>query len=147
MSVMNPKGNTEKAEKEKKTITIVLILLSVVFFLSQTPMSIYYIYIPYGIAKANELACDNYPEYTKQAEAIWLCYTVVNLLGYMNATLNFVLYTISGSRFRAEIVALFRCKGSRAIGVFETSISVRDGSRRRLGSVTGKSNVTTISTD
>lgn len=142
MSVMKTKGRAMKAEKEKKTLTIVLILLNAVFFLSQTPMSIYYIYIPYGIAKANELACDNYPEYKNQAEIIWMCYSIVNILGYMNATLNFVLYIISGSRFRAEILALFRCQESRSAGVFESSATVRNG---RNGSCLEKTAVATIS--
>lgn len=140
MSSLRSKGNLEFT-REKKTITTVLILLSVVFFISQTPMSIYYIYIPYGIAEVNKLACDNYPEYTKQAEMIWFFYSVVNMLGHMNATLNFVLYVISGSRFRAEIKALLRCEGARAIGVFETTNSVRGWSKRSRVS----SNLTTIS--
>lgn len=145
MSMTKSRGNTENKEKERKTITIVLILLSTVFFLSQTPMSIYFIYIPYGIAKANLIACENYQEYTRQAEIIWLCYTIVNVLGYMNATLNFFLYIASGSRFRAEIKALLRCQSARAIGVFETTQSVRDGSRRRIVCDVNQQKISSIS--
>ncbi|KAL4235852.1 hypothetical protein ACF0H5_004240 [Mactra antiquata] len=120
---MSLKGSAESS-REKRTITRVMILLNVVFFVSQTPMSIYFIYIPYRIDEVNQMACDNYPEYVRQAELIWLIYTVVNMLGYINATVNFVLYVISGAKFRAEIKALLLCRKSPSTGgLFESRSS------------------------
>lgn len=130
---MSTKGSTGSSQ-EKNTITRVMILLNVVFFISQTPASIYFIYIPYRIKEVNLLACDDYPEYTHQAEVIWLIYTVVNMLGYLNATVNFLLYVISGAKFRAEMKALLLCRKSPSSGgLFESSASVRGSRHSRRG--------------
>jgi hypothetical protein len=39
-----------------------------------------------------------------------LWWAIVNMLAYLNCTLNFVLYFLSGSRFRQEVKDFFRRK-------------------------------------
>lgn len=75
-------------------MTILLITLSVFFVVCNLPFSILTTAI-----HAGKLSLDDGVHNT-----LWL---VINLLVYLNNTLNFVLYFLSGSRFRNDVKQLF----------------------------------------
>jgi len=105
------RADTDK-EHSARQIMVTLILLSSVFFISQTPM-LYYIYLPYHQAATRSLDCHDYTRFLHETDVIWFWYTVTSLVSYTNATVNFLMYVASGERFRREIVGLLLCQGRR----------------------------------
>ncbi|XP_045157143.1 neuropeptide Y receptor type 6-like [Mercenaria mercenaria] len=116
---MSDRSNTT----ETKMVTIMLVLLSIVFFLCLTPVSIYFIYLPYWAEDNFQWLCINVYEYIRLSEITHFVFVITNLLGYVNASFNFVLYIISGSKYRSEIKALLLCRPSAKAGVFGGSSS------------------------
>ncbi|KAH3703792.1 hypothetical protein DPMN_078838 [Dreissena polymorpha] len=108
---------TSRANANKSSVTFVLILLSLLFFISQTP-TIYFLYYPYHMKAKRQLPCDKYAQFIREEDTIWLIYTVTSLVSYINATLNSAIYIVSGRRFREEILRMLRCQQStgRALG-------------------------------
>lgn len=79
-------------------LTLMLITVSVVFILCSTPMSAYIIGQPFW-----EKSAETNQEYA----VIRLWWTIVNMLAYLNNSLNFVLYFLSGSKFRQQVKMFF----------------------------------------
>lgn len=115
-------SETLKAKnKEKRAVMIVLVMLNTVFFISQTP-TIYFMVNPYFVDRARHLPCDRHLDYTYQMDIIWFWYTFTSLLSYTNATMNFIMYVLSGTRFRGEVKALLCCQPPKSTdGAFESS--------------------------
>lgn len=94
---------TRKEDDQDKStqITLLLVIISIVFFLNTAPSAIYF-------AAQTFL----FGEITTKDEAAQqlLTYVIVNILMYLNSAINFILYFLSGSRFRAEVKQLFLCK-------------------------------------
>jgi len=105
------RADTDK-EQSARQIMVTLTLLSLVFFISQTPM-LYYIYPPYHQAATRSLGCNDYTRYLHETDVIWFWYTVTSFVSYTNAIVNFLMYVASGERFRREIVDLLLCRGPR----------------------------------
>lgn len=106
--------------QEKRAVMIMLILLSAVFFISQTP-TIYFLAVPYYVNLTRQLPCDRYEDYTYHNDIIWFWYSVTSLLSYTNATCNFIMYVLSGSRFRGEVKALLCCQPPKTTeGAFDS---------------------------
>lgn len=128
-----------KLSKQTSNLTAMLILLCVIFFVSQTPLTVFLICESSLKYEVNKYACSDFSKYMDKAEKFKFTEAVVHNLGYMNASINFLLYVISGSRFRRDVKALLLCRQpSQSHGVFaETkSESVRAGSDiRRTDSV------------
>ncbi|KAH3849427.1 hypothetical protein DPMN_091827 [Dreissena polymorpha] len=105
------------ANVKNSSITPVLILLSFVFFISQTP-TIYFLYYPFHMKSTRQLPCEKYALFVHEEDTIWLIYTVTSLVSYINTTVNFAIYFFSGRRFREEILRMLRCQQSngRAFG-------------------------------
>lgn len=93
-----------------KSLMIILVLLNTIFFISQTPLAIYLVYFPYFVEGLNKIACSDFQTYMIEKEKFRFWEAIVANFGYLNASLNFVLYVVSGSRFRREIVFLLTCK-------------------------------------
>ena len=87
---------------------VLLLFFSFIFLLTTSPIVIYLV---------------GYDSFTEGASAkkwaqIELAWAVVNLLAYSNNALNFMLYCVSGPRFRRELFGLFR-RGLNRVGVME----------------------------
>ena len=102
------------------SITVMLIMLCVVFFICLTPVSIYLIVLPYIKAKARKLP---FMQMLRQLEKILFWHALTNCFGYLNSCTNFMFYFLSGSRFRVEVRALFTCKKAGKEAVFGNSTS------------------------
>ena len=87
----------------KHPLTMILVLLNVMFILSMGPSAIYLVFLPSLIEKQTNL------------DLIFLIYDIVNLFAGLNAAINFILYILSGSRFRNEVKAIFCCRPAQGI--------------------------------
>lgn len=100
LSVHASQTGKEDVQDKSTKITLLLVLLSTVFFVNTAPLAIF-------------LAAQSFffGEVTSDEEAakIDLAYVIVNLFMYLNSAINFILYFLSGSRFRADVKALFLC--------------------------------------
>lgn len=118
-------SKTKKAaRKDDRTsqLTAMLMLLNAVFFINIAPISIFLV----GSSYWNETSK------TEHEEAIYdLWWAIVNMFMYLNNAVNFVLYFLSGSRFRAEVRSLF-C-GGRGKSIF------RGGTTSKVGPARGTS--------
>ena len=88
------------------SLTTVLLLLNTVFIISMGPSAVYMIMFPYLVAGDADL------------ETVYFVFDIVNLIAGLNASLNFILYVASGSKFRGELKALLCCKTTERPGAF-----------------------------
>ncbi|KAL4229423.1 hypothetical protein ACF0H5_012461 [Mactra antiquata] len=152
--------NEQTQAKDSKLVTVMLILLSVVFFVCLTPVSIFFVYRPYWMDKVNPTLCSDLYGFIAAHERIDFTHAITNIIGYINAAFNFVLYVISGSKFRAELKSLFLCQPGRGIGVFggatagsvrrstiTTQTASRSGSQRSISSVNAEPMGTSMQQD
>ena len=101
------------SDKKKNTssLTITLIILNIIFIISMAPASIFL--LTYYLTIESQ---DN-----EQITRGTFIFEMVNSLAGLNATVNFILYFLSGSKFRGDIKALFCCKRGHLQGVFDQS--------------------------
>ena len=90
-----------KSNSKSSQLTAMLLTINTVFLLCVTPISIYLIGEPIWIKSVKTI--EEYAIFT-----LW--WAIVNSFMYTNHTVNFMLYFLSGSRFRQEVKALF-CGG------------------------------------
>ncbi|KAK2150062.1 hypothetical protein LSH36_425g00023 [Paralvinella palmiformis] len=88
-----------KETDESLSITAMLIGISVLFLVTTIPVSVYFIWIQYN-------SDDTY----KQLFTTLTAYSITNIIYYLNSSVNFLVYCISGSKFRNALVAIFRCR-------------------------------------
>ena len=77
----------------QSSMTAMLCTLNTVFFITTLPISIYNIGYTYWYSTTD-------PHVIAKLELWW---SVVNMLMYTNNAVNFILYSLSGSRFRKEL--------------------------------------------
>lgn len=92
-----------KISDNSTSITVMLLTVNAVFILCTTPISVYLIGMPYWV--------DSVSGFTEYQEIGW---SVVNLLMYLSHSINFILYLLSGARFRQQVFKLFRRKRSNS---------------------------------
>ena len=80
-------------QHHQSSMTAMLCTLNTVFFITTLPISIYNIGYTYWYSTTD-------PHVIAKLELWW---SVVNMLMYTNNALNFLLYSLSGSRFRKEL--------------------------------------------
>ena len=85
------------------SMTTMLFTLNIVFLLCTSPVSIYNIGYSYWVTNAS-------PEKVATLDLWW---AIVNMLQYTNNSINFLLYCLSGSKFRNEVINLF-CRKLKA---------------------------------
>lgn len=96
--------NVGSRPNKTSSMTAILVLLNFLFLATTTPVSVYFIVESKWIREAK----------TKMDHAlIALTFTVVNLIMYINNATNFILYCITGSRFRRELKFMFLNKHNR----------------------------------
>lgn len=95
-----PLNTAASVQKDDKTtqLTLLLVMLNLVFFICTIPISIYLIGEPKWIKKL---------ETYHDLAVLRLWWAVVNSFMYLNSATNFILYFLSGSRFRQEVKSLF----------------------------------------
>ena len=95
------------------SLTVMMLVLSTMFLITTLPFSVYIIGEHYW----------GQTEDTQTVATLELWWAIVNMLMYTNNCVNFLLYCLSGSRFRKEARQLFcvcHRKGSNAQGVLAT---------------------------
>ena len=80
----------------QSSMTTMLITLNTVFLITTLPISIYEICYEYVYVTTD-------PQMKARLDLVW---AVVNMLMYTNNAVNFILYSLSGSRFRQEFKLL-----------------------------------------
>ncbi|XP_070183277.1 uncharacterized protein, partial [Littorina saxatilis] len=95
-----PSPASPRDDKRVSSMTLMLVTVSSVFCLTTLPISIYFI--------TNWI----FVEHGYHAPYGKIAWAVLNLLMYTNNSVNFVLYSLSGSRFRTELKTLWHllCK-------------------------------------
>ena len=132
------------SDKKNRSVTILLIILCIVYFICLTPISLYLIILPYAIEEANELP---FLEMIRQREYLQFWHALANCFMYINSSTNFILYFLSGSRFRSEVKALFTCKHAGKECVFGNSTTTSKSSLGTdINTVTSTISSMTIST-
>ncbi len=92
---MSAKGGDDTTQ----SLTVMLIAVSLVYLLTTTPGSIYFV------------GLELWPTETpKDRHSRAMAYAAVNLIYYFNNCINFFLYCVSGCRFRRTLVAILCCR-------------------------------------
>lgn len=107
--------------RDTTSVSVLLVALSVIFFVTMTPASIFAVYYPYRFDQIYELFRTD--PYTAWYDYQYLLFqhAIVNLISYTNASCNFILYVFSGTKFRTELVDMLRCRKAETAGVFCTT--------------------------
>ena len=104
------------SEQKDTSLTVTLLLLNIMFIVSVGPLSIHlflYTFL-FEISNENEWAM------------FYFILELLNIVAGLNASINFVLYFLCGSKFRAEVKALLCCKNSQnQTGTLWTTIQCR----------------------
>ena len=96
--------------QKKPSLALLLHLLTIVFLVSMAPYSIFTITLNYLVDNAE----DPYEEFDRLINY----QRILKILIAFNPTLNFILYFLSGSKFRDEVKALVSCKTTQLGSVF-----------------------------
>lgn len=99
-SQIMPTTSEPKAPSRKdmtSNMSILLVALNFVFIISTIPVSIWFIGSPYWIPK-------DIPRNVQLQDPWW---AFINFLYYINNSSNFILYCVTGSRFREAVRGLF----------------------------------------
>ena len=97
-------------QQKKPSLTLLLHLLTIVFLVSMAPYTIFTILLNYLVDNAE----DPYEEFSRLINYN----RILLILVAFNPTLNFILYFLSGSKFRDEVKALVSCKTTQSGSVF-----------------------------
>ena len=106
------------AKKDGKisSTTVVLILVSIIFLISNVPMDLYFLGYGYGLFQDTNL---------EQDAVSTLFFAGISMVCYSNNAIEFVLYFVSGRKFRSAFLDIFGC--STALG--GKSINKTNGTR------------------
>ena len=88
---------SSSTNNKTSTMSVLLICLNIVFVFCTAPVCVYFIGEPYWIPK-------DVPRNIQLKDPWW---AFVNILMYTNSTINFILYCLSGSKFRGELKKMF----------------------------------------
>ena len=91
------------SEQKGTSLTVTLLLLNIIFIVSVGPLSIYLFLYPFLFEISNE----------NEQAVFYFILELLNIVAGLNASINFVLYFLCGSKFRAEVKALLCCKNSQ----------------------------------
>jgi flagellar basal body-associated protein FliL len=98
---MESNGNqhNNQADSNSRQITVTLLLVNIVFVICTMPVLIF-------LVKRSDWV-DEKKGMTETQEIIW---AIFNLMFYTNHAVNFILYFLSGKKFRKQVIAVFRCR-------------------------------------
>ena len=86
----------------RSSITVLLLTVNTLFIVFTTPICVYLVGMNYWVDKDTG--------FTEEQEIAWC---VVNLMMYLNHSLNFVSYLLSGTRFRRQFFRMCKKKPQR----------------------------------
>ncbi|XP_046344703.1 growth hormone secretagogue receptor type 1-like [Haliotis rufescens] len=92
-------GNATARRNKTSSMTMTLVVVSATYVICTTPFCVYTIY-------TNIFSEGLSPETQATRSLLW---SLVNMLQYCNNSINFILYSVTGSRFRHELKGMF-CK-------------------------------------
>ncbi|CAG5131822.1 unnamed protein product [Candidula unifasciata] len=95
-------------------LTVTLFALTLVFMFTEAPCKVFYILKALGLKHIDT---------TADAGVFNIMYTTANLSMYVNKSINFILYCFTGSRFRHELMSMFKKQKTRT----NTTNPVREG--------------------
>ncbi|XP_064639930.1 FMRFamide receptor-like [Lineus longissimus] len=101
-ALQNSDGKTDCGRAQMTSMTRMLTTVSVMFILFTLPVSVYF--IVYGYLPGRDTRT------RKQWAQYDLSYAATNLFSYLNNTVNFILYCLSGTQFRREVLRMLRCQ-------------------------------------
>ena len=99
------------------SMTTTLLVISCMYLVTTLPISAFMLV---HIVNINKLSSSQ-----------WMWFALVNLLSYLNSASNFLLYLVSSSYFRTELVEMFTC-GRRSSSPRPLAESGSDGGRFRF---------------
>ena len=97
--------STSQGDDKSHSLTIILLTISISFFILSLPQALYAA-IEVPIITKNG---DRFFPGSKLFAQLWLTFNVCRYLLNINYAINFFLYCLSGSRFRKEFVAMITC--------------------------------------
>ncbi|KAL4218010.1 Purinergic receptor P2Y [Mactra antiquata] len=103
-------NNESNSNKSTRSVSILMIALCAIFFLTMTPASVYAVYYPYKFKEIQKLFRTDPIKAWYDYQYLMFQHAVVTIVSYMNASFNFLLYVFSGTKFRHELCAMFRCR-------------------------------------
>ncbi|KAL4216846.1 hypothetical protein ACF0H5_024566 [Mactra antiquata] len=105
--------SSKRQARTNRSLAMMLLLLNSNFFISQTPLAVLLVYLPYEEDVVNKFACTDIVQYMVGAERLYFWKAVAHNFAYMNASVNFILYVISGTEFRKEFMYLIKCASKK----------------------------------
>ncbi|XP_052256432.1 chemokine XC receptor 1-like [Dreissena polymorpha] len=119
----NKRMNISGQAHDTRPLSMLIIALSAVFFLTMTPIAVMDVSYPYLMEKI--LALERVDPYTAWYDYEYLLFqqTVVELVCYFNSTFNFVFYVFSGTKFRTELKSMGCCQERKGTSLFITTTS------------------------
>ena len=116
-------GESHKGKNSETQIYIILLLITFGFLILTTPNYAMFLYaILYDFEQSPEAFAGYH-----------LFYNVLRQTYYTNHAINFYLYVISGQKFRADLIALFKSSGDNKV---KEKYSVSEGNTR-ISTVSG----------
>ena len=114
---MSQSRNTCRQNLQSKNVTVLLIFLCAMFLVTLSPVTIYFIGSAHWVESVTSQT--DTEDVQSGMEVLLFWYTVVNCISYLNAACNFILYVISGSRFKQEIINLMLCRKASSSALFK----------------------------
>ncbi|XP_025077655.1 probable G-protein coupled receptor 139 isoform X2 [Pomacea canaliculata] len=107
--------------RQVSSMTATLMTLNLVLLVTTMPISAYLIVEPY-FETIRDSSSEQYdPKVSAQFSMAW---AIVNIFMYTNNSINFLLYCVSGTRFRGELLSLFgRRRRIRPMVITNTHVS------------------------
>ena len=96
-------GQGQKVKSSESQIYVILLLVTFAFLILTTPAYIVFLYIMFV----------DFHRSPNDFAGFYLFYNVAQKAHFTNHGINFFLYVISGGKFRADLIKLFKCKSKR----------------------------------
>ena len=122
-SVTQGQGHGDKIKNSEMHIFVILLLVTFGFLILVTPSYILFVYVMFI-------------DYTKSAQAFagfTFFYSVSQKTYYLNYSINFYLYVLSGNKFRTDLATLL--KAARCSDTSSPSVASSDTNSTRMTSI------------
>ena len=121
---MSTASNRPAFDSRATQITLTLLLVNIVFVLTTSPAFIFRIGMSSWLDEDTGM--------TVTQETVW---AIVNLMIFFNHSVNFILYFLSGYRFRRQVLETFKCM--RQIGAHNSGVSLNQFGTASVSSTYG----------
>lgn len=111
-----------RSGRNMNSVSILMIALCLIFFVTMTPASIFAVYYPYRYEAILELFKTDKIAAWYDYQYLMFQHAVVTMVSYTNAAFNFILYVFSGTKFRNELYAMFTCRKPGKYGMMDSKV-------------------------